>query len=61
MHIYDLANAYVLLTEAPAGSVVGQIFDVSDDTRLTYEQAQVAFARAGGVKGMSQYIMRCDA
>jgi len=51
VHVHDLAKAYALIAEAPAGSVAGEIFDAADSSRATYEQTKVGFARAAGVKG----------
>lgn len=56
VHVFDLAHAYVIVTEAPSGAVQGQIFDVSDDTRMTAEQVQVLMARTAGVKGKVVHV-----
>jgi len=48
IHIYDLADFYVKLLQTP--KAYGQVFDVSDDTRVTYKDARVLFARAAGNK-----------
>jgi nucleoside-diphosphate-sugar epimerase len=48
IHIFDLAEFYVLLLKNPKS--VGQIFDVSDSTRITDKDARVAYARAAGNK-----------
>jgi len=50
VHITDLANAYVLVVEAPRALVTGEIFDVADDTRLTYQQVREAFVKQAGHK-----------
>jgi nucleoside-diphosphate-sugar epimerase len=38
VHITDLAAAYVLVVNAPANVTAGQIYNVGDDTRVTYTQ-----------------------
>jgi len=50
VHVTDLAQAFVVLVESPRGSVSGEIFNVSDDTRITCLQAREAMARAGDAK-----------
>jgi len=55
IHLDDLSDAYVRLVEGASGLVAGEIFDCADDSRLTYEQLRVAFARAAGSKGVVQY------
>jgi len=55
VHISDLAVAFALVIEAPGAVIAGEIFDVADATRVTVEQARVAFARAAGVKGPVVY------
>jgi len=51
IHISDLADAFVRATEASTGDVSGQVFDVTDSTRLTLEQIRVLLSRKNGVKG----------
>jgi len=51
VHIADLAEAYALVTEAAAGLVAGETFDVNDDTRISFQELRVLLARANGVKG----------
>jgi len=48
VHIYDLADAFVRVAEASRGAVSGEIFDVSDDTRVTYGQVCEAMAATSG-------------
>jgi len=55
VHVSDLAEAYLRVTEAGRGSVSGEVFDVADSSRGTVEQVQVAWARANGVKGKVVY------
>jgi len=50
VHLNDLADAYVLVVEAARSLVAGEVFNVSDDTRITYGAAREAMARAGGSK-----------
>jgi len=49
--IWDLGDAYVRLVEAAGALVGGEVFDIADETRLTFEDFRVALARAHGVKG----------
>jgi len=51
VHVNDLANAYVRVVEASSSLVSGEIFDVTDTTRVTCLQARTAFARAAGRTG----------
>jgi len=51
VHIQDLADLYVRVAEAAAGTVGGQIFNASDSTRVTYGEMRTALARAAGFKG----------
>jgi len=54
-HIEDLADAYVRVVGASKSLVAGEIFDVADDTRVTYATVKIAFARAAGVEGKVVY------
>jgi len=51
VHINDLADAYVRVTEAAGALVAGEIFDVADDTRINYEEVRILLARLRGAKG----------
>jgi len=48
VHITDLANAYVLVVNAPRALVAGEIFDVADSTRVTLQQVREAFTKQAG-------------
>jgi len=48
VHVYDLADFYVKLLATP--KAYGQMFDVSDSTRITDKEARLLFARAAGNK-----------
>jgi nucleoside-diphosphate-sugar epimerase len=50
IHLADLANAYVGLTEA-GSQVNGEVFDCVDYTRLTAAEIRSAFARHAGASG----------
>jgi len=51
VHYIDNAESFVLVAEASGAIVGGEIFDVADDTRITFEELLVLMARAHGVKG----------
>jgi len=55
VHIQDLADAYVKVVGASKGLVTGEIFDVADDTRVTFGQLRLAFAKAAGLEGKVVY------
>jgi len=59
VHIFDLAEFYVLLLKNPKS--VGHIFDVSDSTRITDKDARVAYARAAGNKDGKVKMLDVDA
>jgi len=49
VHIVDLADAFLRLAEA-GKNVVGEIFDVSDSSRVTVAEARLLYAKAAGLK-----------
>jgi len=51
VHLVDLADAYVRVTEASGSQVNGEIFDVADSTRITCLEARMAFAKAAKLEG----------
>jgi len=51
IHVSDLADAFVRVVEASGGIVSGEIYNVSDTTRVTCLQARTAFAKAAGIEG----------
>jgi len=51
VHVQDLADAYVHVVEASSSIVDGEIFDVTDSTRVTCLQARIAFAKAASLLG----------
>jgi nucleoside-diphosphate-sugar epimerase len=56
IHIDDLADAYARIASASKSLVSGEVFDVVDDTRVTYLQLRVAMARASGTEGKVVYL-----
>ncbi|CAF0919444.1 unnamed protein product [Didymodactylos carnosus] len=55
-HVSDLARAYVLIVEAARSLVAGEVFNVGDDSRFSYEEIRTAFARAAGITGEKVYV-----
>jgi len=51
IHIQDLARLYVLVVDAAASVVGGEIFNAGDSTRVTFGEFRTALARAAGFKG----------
>jgi len=51
IHNQDLARMYVLLVDAAASVVRGQIFNAGDSTRITWAEVKTLVARANGFKG----------
>jgi len=51
IHVQDLAKAFVAVASASPATVGGQIFNVGDETRLTFTQLRVLMARAAGSEG----------
>jgi len=49
VHVEDLADAYVKIVNATSSSVAGQLFDICDDSRVTYHQIRTALARVAGI------------
>jgi len=60
VHIQDLAQLYVLATEAASSVVRGEIFNANDATRITYAEARTLFARAAGFTGEMTPVKRGD-
>jgi len=56
VHIQDLAAAYVAVVAASRSTVAGQIFDISDDTRVPYAQLAESLARVAGSTGKLVYV-----
>jgi len=51
VHIDDVANAFLLTAEGPRALVAGEIFDVADGTRITFQQMREAFVKQAGIAG----------
>lgn len=51
IHLDDLANAYVKIAEASGSAVGGQVFNVGDDTRVTYAHMREVCAKTAGASG----------
>jgi nucleoside-diphosphate-sugar epimerase len=51
IHISDLSAAYTAVVNASHSIIGGQIYNVGDDTRVTYVQARELMARAAGSEG----------
>jgi len=60
VHIQDLANLYVLVTEAASGVIRGETFNVNDSTRINYAEARTLFARSAGYKGELAAVKQGD-
>jgi len=58
IHIYDLADFYVKLLQTPKS--FGQIFDVSDSTRITDKEVRLLLARAAGNKDAKVKLLPAD-
>jgi len=56
IHVLDLGEAYTAVVEAPAGAVRGQIFNVTDQTRLSYREMRLAFAKAAGIPATAPIV-----
>lgn len=55
VHIDDVGHALTALLNVPWKSISGEVFDLADSTRLTYEQVRILFARAAGYAGEPNY------
>jgi nucleoside-diphosphate-sugar epimerase len=56
IHVDDLADAYVRVVSASKSLVAGQVFNVVDDTRVTYQQVRVTMARTAGCEGKVVHV-----
>jgi len=49
-HIADLSDAFLRVAEASAGQVAGEIFDVAEDTRVTFADLRRLIYKTAGYK-----------